>query len=147
MNRFRQLWDYLRSSFWFLPSLMVAGSFVLAGALIEMNSDGIDEWFAQWPRLFGAGAEGARGMMSTVANETMLTIDRLFPGRLGQGPIDDDDQPAILPLPGRYSKSVPAIGEGRNDSHMGTIIANRRLGTGDEGNSNDEKHGSTRWTE
>jgi hypothetical protein len=109
---------------------MVAGSFVLAGALIEMNSDGIDEWFAQWPRLFGAGAEGARGMMSTVANETMLTIDRLFPGRLGQGPIDDDDQPAILPLTGRCSKSVPAIGEGRNDSHMGTIIANRRLGTG-----------------
>jgi len=217
MNRFGRLWDYLRSSFWFVPSLMVSGSIVLAAALIEIDSAGRDEWFAQWPRLFGAGAEGARGMMSTiassmmtvvgvtfsmilvvlalassqytsrvlrnfirsrvtqvvlgtfagiftyclivlrtirgndasafvptlavffgfllalggvstlmffihhvassiqassiiatVANETMLTIDRLFPGRLEQGSNDDDEQPAILPLPKGSWQSVPA---------------------------------------
>ena len=53
MNRFGRLWDYLRSSFWFVPSLMVTGSVVLAFALIEMDSTGGDEWLAQWPRLFG----------------------------------------------------------------------------------------------
>ena len=221
MNRFGQLSDYLRSSFWFVPSLMVAGSVVLAGALIEMDSSWSDEWFALWPRLFGAGAEGARGMMSTiagsmmtvvgvtfsmilvvlalassqytsrvlrnfirsrvtqvvlgtfagiftyclivlrtirgddahafvptlavflgfvlalggvsalmffihhiassiqassiiatVASETMLTIDRLFPTTLGKGPSDDDEQPAIPSLPRRSWQSVPAKGNG-----------------------------------
>lgn len=221
MNRFGRLWDYLRSSFWFVPSLMVAGSVVLAGALIEMDSAGSDEWFAQWPRLFGAGAEGARGMMSTiassmmtvvgvtfsmilvvlalassqytsrvlrnfirsritqfvlgtfagiftyclivlrtirggddsafvptlavffgfvlalvgvsalmffihhiassiqassiiatVADETMLAIDRLFPGRLAHGSSDDDEQPAPFHLPERGWQAVPARGNG-----------------------------------
>ena len=221
MNRFRRFWDYLRSSFWFVPSLMVGSSIVLAVELIELDSAGGDEWLARWPRLFGAGAEGARGMMSTiatsmmtvvgvtfsmilvvlalassqytsrvlrnfirsrvtqfvlgtfagifayclivlrsirgneagafvpalavflgfvlalggvsaliffihhiassiqassiiatVANETMSAIDRLFPGRLGQGPSDEDEQPAVLPRPGRNWQSVPARGNG-----------------------------------
>jgi uncharacterized membrane protein len=221
MSRFGRLWAYLRSSFWFVPSLMVAGSVVFAVALIEIDSAGSDEWLAQWPRLFGAGAEGARGMMSTiassmmtvvgvtfsmilvvlalasshytsrvlrnfirsrvtqfvlgtfagiftyclivlrtirgsdanafvptlavffgfslalggvsalmffihhiassiqasgiiatVADETMVAIDRLFQGRLGQGPSDDDEQPAILPLQGRSWQSVPSRGNG-----------------------------------
>jgi uncharacterized membrane protein len=78
MSRFGRLWDYLRSSFWFVPSLMVAGSVVLAGALIEMDSAGSYEWFAQWPRLFGAGAEGARGMMSTIASSMMTVVGVTF---------------------------------------------------------------------
>ncbi len=217
MNRFRRFWDYLRSSFWFVPSLMVGGSIVLAAGLIELDTARSHEWFAQWPRLFGAGAEGARGMMSTiatsmmtvvgvtfsmilvvlalassqytsrvlrnfirsrvtqfvlgtfagiftyclivlrsirgneagafvpalavffgfvlalagvsaliffihhvatsiqassiiatVADETMLAIDRLLPGGHGQGPTDDDEQSATLARPGRNWQSVPA---------------------------------------
>lgn len=36
-NQIKQLWINLRSSLWFLPSLMVAGSAVLAVALIEAD--------------------------------------------------------------------------------------------------------------
>jgi uncharacterized membrane protein len=60
MYRFRQIWSGLRSSFWFMPALMVAGSIVLAVALVETDSAVSDQWLAQWPRLFGATPEGAR---------------------------------------------------------------------------------------
>ena len=73
MNKFRRLWSNLRSSFWFTPSLIVVFSVALAAALIETDSAGNDRWLAQWPRLFGAGAEGARGMMSTIAG-SMITV-------------------------------------------------------------------------
>ncbi len=78
MNKFRQLWSNLRSSFWFMPSLIVAFSVVLAVVLIGEDSAGSDRWLAQWPRLFGAGAEGARGMMSTIAGSMMTVVGVTF---------------------------------------------------------------------
>src|SRR5665811_1280706 len=78
MNKFRQLWSTLRSSFWFVPSLIVVFSTALAVALIEADSAGSDRWLAQWPRLFGAGAEGSRGMMSTIAGSMMTVVGVTF---------------------------------------------------------------------
>ena len=78
MNRFRQLWSNLRSSFWFMPSMIVVASIALAAVLIEADSAVSDRWLAQWPRLFGAGAEGARGMMSTIAGSMMTVVGVTF---------------------------------------------------------------------
>ena len=78
MNRFRRLWSNLRSSFWFVPSLIVMASVALAAVLIETDSAVSDRWLAQWPRLFGAGAEGARGMMSTIAASMMTVVGVTF---------------------------------------------------------------------
>ncbi|MDY0281456.1 MAG: DUF2254 domain-containing protein [Salinivirgaceae bacterium] len=78
MNKFRQLWSNLRSSFWFMPSLIVAFSIALAIALVEVDSVGNDQWLARWPRLFGAGVEGARGMMSTIAGSMMTVVGVTF---------------------------------------------------------------------
>ena len=78
MNKFKQLWSKLHSSLWFLPSLIVAGSVVLAVFLIEADSTGSDRWLAQWPRIFGAGAEGARGMLSTIAGSMMSVVGITF---------------------------------------------------------------------
>ena len=78
MNNFNQLWSNLRSSFWFMPSLIVLASIGFAVALIEADSAGSDRWLAQWPRLFGAGAEGARGMMSTIAGSMMTVVGVTF---------------------------------------------------------------------
>ena len=78
MNKFKQLWSNLRSSFWFLPSLIVLGSTALAVALIEADSAGGDRWLSQWPRLFGAGADGARAMMSTIAGSMMTVVGVTF---------------------------------------------------------------------
>jgi len=78
MNKFRQLWSNLRSSFWFMPSLIVAFSIALGIALVEVDSVGNDQWLARWPRLFGAGVEGARGMMSTIAGSMMSVVGVTF---------------------------------------------------------------------
>lgn len=78
MNKLRQLWGDLRSSFWFLPSLMVLGSAVFAAVLIEADSAWSDRWLTQWPRLFGVGAEGARQMLSTLAGSMMTVMGVTF---------------------------------------------------------------------
>jgi uncharacterized membrane protein len=72
------VWQEVRYSFWFVPSLIVVVGIVVAVALIEVDSTGIDGWLAQWPRLFGAGAEGARGMMSTIAGSMMTVVGVTF---------------------------------------------------------------------
>lgn len=43
---------------------MVVGSTIFAAILIGIDSAGSDQWVTQWPRLFGAGAEGAHQMLS-----------------------------------------------------------------------------------
>ncbi|MBN1866207.1 DUF2254 domain-containing protein [Candidatus Sumerlaeota bacterium] len=78
MNRLKHLWSVLRSNFWFMPSLIVVVSIAFAVTLIEVDSTGIDRWLARWPRLFGAGAEGARGMMSTIAGSMMTVVGVTF---------------------------------------------------------------------
>jgi len=78
VNRLIQFWDKLRSSFWFLPLLMVAGSVVFAVVLIEADSAASDRWLNQWPRLFGVGAEGARLMLSTLAGSMMTVMGITF---------------------------------------------------------------------
>ena len=78
MNRLKRLWSSLRTSFWFVPSLIVAVSIVLAVVLIEVDSSGSERWLARWPRMFGAGAEGARGMLSTIAGSMMTVVGVTF---------------------------------------------------------------------
>jgi len=64
MNRLKQFWSDLRASLWFVPSLIVAASIILA--------------VAHWPRLFGAGSAGASGMLSTIAGAMMTVMGVTF---------------------------------------------------------------------
>ncbi len=78
MNKLKHLWGNLRASFWFLPSWIVAFSTVLAVGLIDVDSSGSRDWMADWPRLFGAGAAGARGMLATIAGSMMTVVGVTF---------------------------------------------------------------------
>jgi len=78
MNRYRQFWSKLRSSFWLLPSVIVVVSITLAAILIEAESAVSDQWLAKWPKLLGVGAAGARGMMSTIAGSMMTVVGVTF---------------------------------------------------------------------
>jgi len=74
MLNLKSHWDSLRSSLWFVPSLLVAGAIILALVLIELDSS--IEWHdlqKHWPRLFGAGADGSRGMLTAIAS-SMITV-------------------------------------------------------------------------
>lgn len=68
----------LRTSFWFVPLLIVAFSIALAVILIEADSTGSDQWLGRWPRLFGADAAGARAMLSTIAGSMMTVVGITF---------------------------------------------------------------------
>jgi len=61
-----------------MPSVIVMASITLAAVLIEIDSAVSDQWLAQWPTLFGVGAEGARGMMSTIAGSMMTVVGVTF---------------------------------------------------------------------
>jgi len=78
MNKLIQFWVDLRSSFWFLPFLIVLGSVVYAVALIQADYTWGDRWLARWPRTFGVAAEGARDMLSTLAGSMMTVMGITF---------------------------------------------------------------------
>jgi uncharacterized membrane protein len=42
----------------------------------------------------------------------MMAVDRLFPGNLGQGPVDNDEDRPLLPLAKRNWQAVPVEGNG-----------------------------------
>jgi len=78
MHRFTQLWKSLRSTFWFLPTLMVAAGVALAVVLVDTEPAVSSQWLAQWPRLFGATPEGARQLLATIAGSMMTVIGVTF---------------------------------------------------------------------
>jgi len=73
MKKPRTLWTDLRASFWFVPAVIVCAAVTLAFALIETDRMLAQNVSDSWPRLFGAGAAGSRGMLSTIAG-SMITV-------------------------------------------------------------------------
>ena len=71
--RLRRLWLKARYSFWFVPALNVVGAMVLAVVLIEADGWFPAGTFERSPRLFGAGADGARGLLTAIAG-SMITV-------------------------------------------------------------------------
>lgn len=76
MQKIRNFWFALRSSLWFVPGMMIAGSIVLALVLIDVETLVKREWLLNYPRLFGLGADGSRGMLTAIAS-SMLTVAAL----------------------------------------------------------------------
>ncbi|ALA59120.1 DUF2254 domain-containing protein [Nitrospira moscoviensis] len=73
-TKLSSLWDRIRGSLWFVPSLMAAAAVVLAFTslwadhhLIGKHPSGPFAW------LYGGGADGARDVLSTVAS-SMITV-------------------------------------------------------------------------
>jgi uncharacterized membrane protein len=73
MKRLVYLWADLRSSLWFIPTFLVLLAIVLAVSLIQVDSHIDPHLWDTWPRLFGAGAEGSRGMLAAIAS-SMITV-------------------------------------------------------------------------
>lgn len=74
MTKLLHLWDDPRSSLWFVPALIVLGAVVLAVGVIEFDTTAeYGQWMQRWPRVFGVGASGARGMLAAIAS-SMVTV-------------------------------------------------------------------------
>lgn len=71
---FLSRWDELRTNFWFLPSVMVAGGVVLSLVTIHLDRATVNvNWIAALGWAFTRGPEGSRAVLSTVAG-SMMTI-------------------------------------------------------------------------
>lgn len=77
MNRLRALWLNLDSSLWFIPTLMVAGAILLAFTLVFIDLRIEHDWLEAYPLLFGAGSDGARGVLTAIAG-SMITVAGLI---------------------------------------------------------------------
>lgn len=73
MERLRLVWSALNASLWFVPTLLVCLGIALALGLVEAQLLIERDLSKDWPRLFGAGAEGARGMLAAIAT-SMATV-------------------------------------------------------------------------
>ncbi len=73
MHRLLALWVNLRSSLWFLPSLIVMSAIALALGLVEIGR--MFPLLAQdkLPAAFGFSAQGSRAMLSAIAS-SMITV-------------------------------------------------------------------------
>ncbi|MBF9239443.1 DUF2254 domain-containing protein [Hymenobacter sp. BT683] len=77
MHRLRALWQNLNASLWFVPTLMVATAIGLAFALVFLDAGMSHDWVPDYPLLFGAGSDGARGMLTAIAG-SMVTVAALI---------------------------------------------------------------------
>ena len=73
MSPIRGVWLRLQASLWFVPTLVVTGCIALAVLLIEAHGWVEADLAERWPRLFGAGTDGARSMLSAIAT-SMITV-------------------------------------------------------------------------
>ena len=70
-------WDGLRTNFWFIPSLMVAASVILANLALKVDENmGKDNWFLKFQVTVNRGPEGSRALLSMLAG-SMITIASL----------------------------------------------------------------------
>lgn len=72
-SRLLRYWDHLRSSLWFLPSLMAATAVALAFGSVALDESVADQWLKNQAWAYTGGAEGASAVLGTVAG-SMITI-------------------------------------------------------------------------
>jgi uncharacterized membrane protein len=71
------LWDRLRSTYWFLPSLLTLACILLALGLVALDASytEVPGWLG-WA--YGGGADGARSLLSAVAGSTITVVSVTF---------------------------------------------------------------------
>jgi uncharacterized membrane protein len=70
-TRLAHRWAVLRTSFWFVPGLMVVASVLLAAAALSLDSVLAGSDLPPW--VYTGGADGARALLSTIAG-SMVTV-------------------------------------------------------------------------
>ena len=76
VQHLRDLWLSLKSSLWFVPVIAVLIAIVLAIVLTSLDLHIGSDWVGGHTIIFGVGAEGARGMLSSIAG-SMMTVASL----------------------------------------------------------------------
>ncbi len=73
LSHVQHIWSEVRASLWFVPSVLVAAAAAAALVLVEVDVRAGKAPELEVPWLFGAGADGARGMLGAIAT-SMITV-------------------------------------------------------------------------
>jgi len=66
-------WDSVRSSFWFVPSIMASGAGVLSLATVALDQSISEAWLKELAWIYTGGSEGASAVLQIIAS-SMITI-------------------------------------------------------------------------
>ena len=75
---FRTKWDRLRSSYWFIPSMMAIAAVALSFASIEADTRFRDNMLREQGWVYTGGAEGARAVLSVIAGSIITVAGTTF---------------------------------------------------------------------
>ena len=78
MNKLKSWWLNINSSLWFVPTLMVLTAMALAYGLVQIDASTSEKWTDDYPLLFGAGADGARGMLTAISSSAITVAALIF---------------------------------------------------------------------
>lgn len=73
VTRLISIWELLRGSFWFLPSMMAAGAVLLSFAVVKLDAAMEADAYGRFEFIYLFGPEGARAILSAVAT-SMITV-------------------------------------------------------------------------
>lgn len=71
--RATNLWNQLRTNFWFLPAVMASAAVLLSFALVELDVQLGARAVRRWAWIYRSGPEGARAVLSAIAG-SMITV-------------------------------------------------------------------------
>ncbi len=77
-TRLLNRWERLRSSYWFMPTLMALGAMILAFAAVRLDERLSGRWPQEFSWLTPFEAEGARSFLSTIAGATITVTGVVF---------------------------------------------------------------------
>lgn len=73
MTRLRASWEYLRGTYWAVPSAMAAAAIGLSVAIVQLDEAATASWLDRLSWVYTGGPEGARAVLSTIA-ASMITV-------------------------------------------------------------------------
>lgn len=73
VTRLVSVWEVLRGSFWFLPSMMAAGAVLLSFGAVQLDAAMEADAYGRFDFIYLFGPEGARAILSAVAT-SMITV-------------------------------------------------------------------------
>ena len=73
MTRLRASWEYLRGTYWAVPSVMAVAAVLLSIGMIQLDEAATARLLDQLAWVYTGGPEGARAVLSTIA-ASMITV-------------------------------------------------------------------------
>ncbi len=71
-------WERLRSSYWFLPSLLALGAILLSAFTLHIDTTLNPKWARDTAWIWAGGPEGARNVLATIASSTITVAGVVF---------------------------------------------------------------------